>query len=185
MLLQNENYIEERHSNERNGSGTFKGEGLKWDEGFKLCWDKASQTLLFEKNGFQTPVAAKPCFPWSQPLEKISLRDYDGNEKAFIAKAEELDKESEMALMSALKEACFYFSIERILSIKDEFELRVWIVETQQGLRTFQTKLTGWPTQVGPTRYIVRDVHKDLFVIENYAALDKSSQALFWPLSEE
>lgn len=66
----------------------------------------------------------------------------------------------------------------------EDFELRTWKVVTKQGFRKFQTQLNAWPSQVGHNRHIVRDVNKDLYVIENLLELDHKSQKLFWPLSD-
>jgi hypothetical protein len=152
--------------------------------GFQFCWIEAEGKLLLVKGEDKTTALAKPCFPWSQPFEKISVRDLKSKELTFVSCVNHLEAESKQALLSALREACFYFAVTKITAIDEDFELRTWKVETQQGTRRFQTKLNSWPSQVGENRYIVRDVNKDLYVLENTLELDGKSQKLFWPLSD-
>ncbi|MEO0336102.1 MAG: DUF1854 domain-containing protein [Pseudomonadota bacterium] len=181
MLLQMHDSLARERGQKKNRKND---EDRSNEPGFHLRWIEEEGQLVFVKGETKTTALAKPCFPWSQPFEKISIRDLESNELAFVAKVEGLETESKAALLSALKEACFYFAITKIEAIDEDFELRTWSVETQQGTRRFQTKLNAWPSQVGENRYIVRDVNKDLYVVEDVATLDAKSQKLFWPLSD-
>ncbi|NQZ00289.1 MAG: DUF1854 domain-containing protein [Bdellovibrionales bacterium] len=177
-LNEDRSQLKNRRENDEQNKLPFGGSG------FLLSWNEDEGKLLFVRDEKKITALAKPCFPWSEPFEKISIRDLESNELTFVTSVNDLEAESKQALLSALKEACFYFAVVKITAIEEDFELRTWSVETEQGSRRFQTKLNAWPSQVGENRYIVRDVNKDLYVIENTLELDTKSQKLFWPLSD-
>src|SRR6267142_2131387 len=90
-------------------------------------------------------VSVRRCFPWSEPTRHLSLRDADEEEFALVRDPAELDPRSRAALERALAVAGFVFEVTRVLEIEEEVEIRRWRVETQQGARTFQTRLDDWP----------------------------------------
>ena len=147
-----------------------------------LTVDKAGRLRLHGENG---PVQVRPisCFPWSSPGEYVSLRDADDREVAFIEEAQSLDTASRTALEQTLAQISFVFVVNRIDSIEDELELRVWKVRTDQGPRTFQTKLDQWPQPINGEAMVIRDLAGDLYRI-NPHSLDPKSQKLFWAFRE-
>ena len=66
------------------------------------------------------------------------------------------------------------------VSIEDEFELRVWNVETTQGSRKFQTKLDEWPQKLPGGDLLIRDVAGDLYLVVSDKRLDPKSEKLLW-----
>ncbi|HZI27169.1 MAG TPA: DUF1854 domain-containing protein, partial [Gemmatimonadaceae bacterium] len=48
------------------------------------------------------PVKLRQCFPWSEPIRHISLRDSDDKEVALVEEPSSLDAESRQALELAL-----------------------------------------------------------------------------------
>lgn len=151
----------------------------------RLQWEPSSGRLRLKTESGWEVVRVKPCFPWSQAKGFFSLRDKDNNELGFVGNPGDLDNGSQKALVSSLKESSFHFSIIEILEIREEFELRFWKVNTLQGERRFQTRLTDWPRHLGEGFYIIEDVQKDLFVIEGIKILNESGKKLFWPFTEE
>jgi len=147
-----------------------------------LTADQAGRLCFHGENG---PVQVRPvaCFPWSSPGEYVSLRDEDDREVALIGEIQSLDPVSRAALEQSLAQASFVFEVNRIDSVEDELELRVWKVQTDQGPRLFQTKLDQWPQPTNRDAMVIRDLAGDLYGI-NPRSLDPKSQKLFWAFRE-
>ena len=126
------------------------------------------------------PVKLRQCFPWSEPIRHISLRDSDDKEVALVDEPASLDAESRQALELALAEAGFVLEVTRVLEIEEEIEIRQWTVETKQGNRLFQTHLDDWPRQLPDGGLLIRDVAGDLYRLADPKGLDKKSRALLW-----
>ena len=92
----------------------------------------------------------------------------------------ELDARSRAALETALTVAGFVFEVSRVLEIDEEVEIRRWRVETQQGPRTFQTRLDDWPRTLPHGGLLIRDLAGDLYHLAQPAALDRQSRELLW-----
>jgi hypothetical protein len=126
------------------------------------------------------PVKLRQCFPWSEPIRHISLRDSDDKEVALVDDPSSLDGESRQALELALAEAGFVLEVTRVLNIEEEIEIRQWTVETKQGNRAFQTHLDDWPRVLPGGGLLIRDVAGDLYRLADPKGLDKKSRALLW-----
>jgi hypothetical protein len=150
--------------------------------GFVLSVDKAGRLRFHGENGL-IQVRHVSCFPWSAPGEYVSLRDEEDREIALILETKSLDPESRVALEQTLAQTGFVFEVNRIDAVEDELELRVWKVHTNQGSRTFQTKLDQWPQAINEQAMVIRDLAGDLYRIKP-AALDLKSQKLFWAFRE-
>jgi hypothetical protein len=128
------------------------------------------------------PVKLRRCFPWTFPERYISLQTDENEELAFVADPQELDLASRAALKLALAEAGFVFIITKVYSVKEDFELRCFKVETPQGPRAFQTALDSWPRETPDGGLVIEDVAGDVFRIEDPATLDPESRELVWEL---
>src|SRR2546426_11225914 len=95
-------------------------------------------------------VSVRRCFPWSEPMRHLSLRDSDEQEFALVKDPAELDPRSRAALEVALAVAGFVFEVTRVLEIEEEVEIRHWRGGEQEGPRTFQTRLGEWARAVPP-----------------------------------
>jgi hypothetical protein len=126
-------------------------------------------------------VTIHRCFPWSSPDRYISLREGDG-ELALVRDPNELAPASRAALERALRDAAFVFSITRVDSIEEDFELRCFKVQTPQGPRVFQTALDSWPRETPNGGLVIEDVAGDLFAIPDPTKLDARSAELVWAL---
>ena len=120
------------------------------------------------------------CFPWSDPKRFISLRDFDDEEVALVGELDELDPASRKTLEEGMVEAGFVLQVQRILDIEEEIEIRMWVVQTAQGPRSFQTPRDEWPREVPGGGLLIRDVAGDLYYIAEPAKLDADSQRHLW-----
>ena len=74
--------------------------------------------------------------------------------------------------------------MERIESVDEEVEIRIWKVRTRQGPRSFQTRLDDWPREVPGGGFLIRDVAGDLYHVADPRGLDEASRALLWAFVE-
>jgi hypothetical protein len=128
----------------------------------------------------QCIVHVRRCFPWSQADQFISLRDDDGDEFALVADPHDLSPASRQVLETALGEAGFVFHVTAVEDIDEEVELRHWRVQTEQGPRTFQTRLDDWPRRLPDGSLLIRDVSGDFLRVSDPGALDRRSRELLW-----
>ena len=143
-----------------------------------------SGNLILLKEGARVAVTLRPCFPWSQPEGFLSLRDSEGEEAAFLPSLDGLATEVREAVAAALKVSRFTLEITSIESVRTDFELRVWKVDTLQGKRTFQTRLEEWPMELPDQSIIIRDLAGDLYHIPDPKALDRKSYTRLWAFIE-
>ncbi len=136
--------------------------------------------LWVRVNGTEEPVRVHRCFPWSEPARFLSLRDGENREVAMVADMGDLDQDSREALEAALVEAGFVLKVTRIRAVDEEVEIRSWKVETEQGSRSFQTKLDDWPLTVPGGGIVIRDVSGDLYHVAEPEALDEKSRVWLW-----
>lgn len=141
------------------------------------------QLWLIDARG-EVAVAVVRCFPWSAPTRYLSLRDVHGQERAFVADTRRLDPVSRLALETALARGGFALDIVRVLDVDEDFELRTWAVETEQGLRRFQTPLDAWPREVAGGAFVIEDVYGDLYRVRDLNRLDARSRELIWAFAD-
>lgn len=141
---------------------------------------RADGRLWAVKGSKERPVWVRRCFPWSQPARYISLRDREESEFALVREPGELSGESRAVLEEALVEAGFVLKIVRLLDVDEEVEIRTWRVETEQGPRSFQTRLDDWPRHMPGGGLLIRDVAGDLYYVADPGALDARSRGLLW-----
>jgi len=141
---------------------------------------RADGSLWAVRDGEERAVWVRRCFPWSEPVRFLSLRDHDEEEFALVRDPADLDPASREALETALAVAGFVFEVTRVLEIDEEVEIRQWRVETRQGPRVFQTRLDDWPRSLPHGGLLIRDLTGDLYHLARPAALDRESRALLW-----
>ena len=155
------------------------GEIRKPAGGLTLEW-RADGSLWALRGDEERAVSVRRCFPWSEPARHLSLRDSDEEEFALVRDPAELDPRSRAALETALTVAGFVFEVTRVLEIDEEVEIRRWRVETQQGPRTFQTRLDDWPRTLPHGGLLIRDLAGDLYHLAAPEQLDRQSRDLLW-----
>ena len=151
------------------------------DRGTGMILERRADGQLWVRSGCrEEPVRVHRCFPWSEPGRFISLRDAQNREVAIVADLRELSPGSRAALESALLEAGFVLRIRRIIQVDEEVEIRTWKVVTEQGPRSFQTKLDDWPVEVPGGGIVIRDVAGDLYHVADPGGLDEKSRGWLW-----
>jgi len=140
--------------------------------------------LCLDRDGTLAPVRPVRCFPWTRPGAYLSLRDDEDEELAFVVDPDSLDPGSRAVLQEELAQAGFVLHIRRILSVRDELEIRIWKVETQEGARTFETARDEWPRPLTEGSLLLRDVAGDLYLIPRAAALDAKSRRVLWAFTD-
>lgn len=137
------------------------------------------------KGGYETrAVSVQRCFPWSEPARFVSLRDKHDNEVALVREPSSLDSASREVLEQALAEAGFVLRVLKVVEVDEEIEIRTWKVETEQGPRTFQTKLDDWPRDLPGGGLLIRDVAGDLYHVADREGLDEKSKKLLWAFAD-
>lgn len=144
--------------------------------------------------GSDVAVTVQRCFPWSQPLNWLSLRDADGREVELLENIDDLDPISGLELKRALEETAFVFLIQEILRVEEQFELRQWTVRILQRdeagedaviTRIFQTKLSTWPRELPSGGLLIQDVGNDLYLIAKLDGLDAKSAKILWAFLDD
>jgi hypothetical protein len=158
----------------------YAGERVERGQGALTLERRADGTLWAVVGSDERSVWVRRCFPWSQPTRYISLRDSEESEVALVRELGELSFESRLVLEEALVEAGFVLKIVRVLDLDEEVEIRNWKVETEQGPRSFQTRLDDWPRQMPGGGILIRDVAGDLYNVAKPYELDAKSRGLLW-----
>lgn len=159
----------------------YEPERFEGDEVTVRLWRGADGRLMAGREGPGVAVRVARCFPWSEPLEFVSLRDADDEEVALVRRLEDLPEGSRKVLAEALVEAGFVFEVHALLSVEEEIEIRTFKVRTKQGLRSFQTHRDEWPRDVPGGGLLIKDVVGDLYWVRQPRELDKLSAKLLWP----
>jgi hypothetical protein len=136
--------------------------------------------LHASRAGADTAVRPVRCFPWSNPGRFISLRDDKDREVAFVGDPGDLDEPSRAVLVEELAQAGFVLHVSRILEVREELEIRIWKVQTREGLRTFQTGRDEWPRPLPDGNLLLSDVAGDLYLVPRAADLDPTSRRVLW-----
>ncbi|HHW09556.1 MAG TPA: DUF1854 domain-containing protein [Firmicutes bacterium] len=123
-------------------------------------------------------VSVHYMFPLSHPGKLITLCDRNGEEIGVLDDISDLDEGSKQALWHELTVNYFVPKITRIVSIKEEFGITHWEVETDRGPRRFQLQSRYDIRSMGGGRYIIRDIDGNRYDIPNEADLDPVSRSL-------
>ena len=151
------------------------------DMGSVLVLERREDGQLWARtNGAEFAVRVQRCFPWSEPKQFLSLRNSENFEVAMVTHLDDLNGESRVALSEALVEARFVLRVLRIVEVDEEVEIRTWKVETEQGPRSFQTKLDDWPWEVPGCGIVIRDVSGDLYHVAAPKEMDEKSRKWLW-----
>ena len=160
--------------------GPHSSEATSRDPGELILERRADGRVWAVRDRAERAVWVRRCFPWTEPARHLSLRDTDEEEFAFVRDPADLDQRSRAALERALAVAGFVFEVTQVLEIEEEVEIRRWRVETQQGPRTFQTRLDDWPRTLPHGGLLIRDLAGDLYHLVAPERLDRESRELLW-----
>jgi len=126
-------------------------------------------------------VTLRPCFPSQDKLSCISVLDEEQNEVFFLDTIVELENEQQGMIISHLFVEERGHEITRVLEVKEEIELRKFVVETKSGSTTFYTRSEDWPRLLKKNHFQFFDIHGDIFFIDEMSKLDKKSQKIISP----
>lgn len=127
-------------------------------------------------NGHRALIQVMSCFPWTAPGTYLSLRDAHDREVALVPSLDDLEPESRGVLAQALRASAFAFRITGVTQVRRAFEIRHWEVTCAEGARKFQTKVDDFPETLLPHGLLITDVAGDVYVVEDWTALDKHSR---------
>ncbi|MGQ9729716.1 MAG: DUF1854 domain-containing protein [Candidatus Zipacnadales bacterium] len=121
---------------------------------------------------------ASRCFPFSDPEHYIALFDGLKGEIGVIYDPRELDPESQEVLVEILDRRYFLPTIQHVKSIREEYSVVYWSVETDEGPRDFVCRgLRDAVNELHDGRLIITDVDGNRFQIPDYTLLSRSVQA--------
>jgi hypothetical protein len=125
-----------------------------------------------------TDVTVHRMFPLSHPGDMLTLCDRNGNEIGVLCDLNGLEEASRQALLQEIEMAYFVPKIERVHSIKEEYGVVRWVVDTDRGSRAFEVQSRHDIRPMGGGRFIVRDMDGNRYDIADMAALDIESKAM-------
>ena len=122
---------------------------------------------------------ASRCFPFSDRKHYIALFDGLKGEIGVLYDLERLDAQSREMLGEILERRYFLPVIEHVKSIREEYGVVYWSVETNQGPRDFVCRgLRDSVVELSESRLILTDVDGNRFEIPDYTQLSRPTQAV-------
>lgn len=152
-----------------------------------ICFEYMGENLtLTLADGTCYPrVTLRRCFPLSAKRTNIIVRIPESEtqmeyELGMIEDVEELDPGSQEAVARELQLHYFVPTIQRILTIREEFGFLYWQVETDRGPKEFvmRDSIIGSVRQVSPNRWLVIDINQTRYEVRDITVLDNHSQEL-------
>lgn len=152
-----------------------------------------SHILTLDLNGVHYPcVQLHRSFPFTNPDQYISVRDDDDSDKdevreignnkkkeiGIIRDLNEFDDVTRKILDKYLELCYFAPSVKKVVSIREEFGYRYWVVDTDKGQCKFTTYLgRGTVLQVGSgDKVMIYDVDGNRFQIPKFSELDSKDR---------
>ena len=132
--------------------------------------------LIIKDEKCYLSVKAVYAAPLSHPSEHISLIDDKGEEICMIPSLDDLDVDSGEVIQKELNKRYLGAVIYKIYSIRSEFGVSYWDVQTDRGSREFVVEEN--PNQfiwLSETRVLILDVDGNRFEIPDYTQLDADS----------
>lgn len=139
---------------------------------------KQNRQLYLQRGGDEYEIQVKKCFPWTHPLEFLSLRDVEDNEVFLVENLTQLDPSSRVNLAKYLEKSDYIHEIIKVSNVVEDIELRDYKVATKGGECSIQTRLDEWPKVQGDGSVIIQDLNGDLFWISSPGSLDDKSKEL-------
>lgn len=139
---------------------------------------KQNRQLYLQKGEDEHEIQVKKCFPWTHPLEYLSLRDVEDTEVYLVENLTQLDPESRKNLAKYLDKSDYIHEIVKVVDVIEDVELRNYKIATKGGERSIQTRLDDWPSLQDDGGVIIQDLNGDLFRITSPEVLDEKSREL-------
>jgi ATP-binding cassette subfamily B protein len=149
-----------------------------------LSWSTQNDTLLLDtREAARVPVAARRCFPLTDPERFISLVDARGREVCCIESSGVLRPESRQALERALRESELLPRVEQIETMREEATQSTWRVLTDRGARDFVVEQEDHIRRLGDGRFLITDAHGMRYLVPRLEELDAKSRRFLTPFS--
>lgn len=139
---------------------------------------KQNRQLYLLKGEDEYEIQVKKCFPWTHPLEYLSLKDVEDSEVYLVENLTQLDAESRKNLAKYLDKSDYIHEIVKVVDVIEDVELRNYKIATKGGERSIQTRLDDWPSLQDDGGVIIQDLNGDLFRITSPEVLDEKSREL-------
>lgn len=147
-----------------------------------------SLKYIDEENGEEQIVYAKSLFPLSNPLKHIVLENDKGDEVYLLNDISGLESSLLKLLENVIRFSTYRIEINKIKNVLEKNEIRQWHVEVRNiednshiiTERKFITRIDEWPQKISNTKYIIKDVYEDLYMIPDINKLDKNSLEILW-----
>lgn len=150
----------------------------------RLSWSAETDTLRLEvREAAGVSVAARRCFPLSNPERFISLVDARGHELCCIETPSELSSKSRQALEQALLATELLPRVERIEVMREEATQSTWQVVTDRGPRGFVVEQEDHIRRLADGRYLITDQHGMRYLVPRPEELDAKSRKLIPPFA--
>ena len=125
------------------------------------------------------PISVHRAFPLSAAGDFIALRGPKDEELGIIQRTTDLDAQSQQALNAETDRTYFVAQITAIRSIKTEYYVPQWDVETDRGPRIFQLHSSRRDMRImAGGRILLHDADGNRYEIPDYHALPMESRAL-------
>lgn len=132
--------------------------------------------LTIDEDRSYTRVKIVRAAPLSHPTRYISLLDAKDEEVCMIPDMKELDDQMRALVQEELDRRYLTATIERVVSIRNEFGTSYWDVQTDRGEREFVVQNVAENAQwLGDHRLLLVDVDGNRFEIPDLNRLDKKS----------
>ena len=135
--------------------------------------------LVAHLAGRDEPVAnvtVAQCFPWTVRDRLISVRDKEGKELVLLRGLDAIDPASREIIQDELRDKFFVPKVRRILDYNAEFGVVSISAETDRGEVMFQIRNRDDVRLLSPVRALFRDVDGNVYEVEDFSALDRSSR---------
>jgi hypothetical protein len=152
-----------------------------------ICFEYIGEnlTLTLADGTYYPRVTLRRCFPLSAKRTNIIVRAPEPDnqqeyEVGIIADLEELESGSQESVLRELQLHYFVPTIQRILTIREEFGFLYWQVETDRGQKEFvmRDSVIGSVRQISPNRWLVIDINQTRYEVRDITVLDSHSQEL-------
>lgn len=139
---------------------------------FRTDPNDATVRLTLEGDMSWREVRIARAFPFSDPDRYIGLRDGDDKDIGILTTLHGLDTESRAIIQEELEKRYFTPRIERVLTVKEEFGVVTWEVETDRGPRRFLVRnLRDSTFPLGSNRLMMTDTDGNRYEFPDVGAV--------------
>jgi len=139
---------------------------------FRTHAEDATVRLTIEGDRSWREVRVARAFPFSDPDRYIGLRDGDDKDIGILTTLHGLDNDSRAIIEEELERRYFTPRIERVLTVKEEFGVVTWEVETDRGPRRFLVRnLRDSTFPLGANRLMMTDTDGNRYEFPDVSAV--------------